>query len=449
MRIIMMLSPLFLLLGVNSSIAQNQQFSLAEAVQYAIQNHTMVQNAKLDQQSAKARVGEVRAAGLPQVNAFATATDNYKIMSQFIPASIFAPQAPANLIVPVAFGVRYSGMVGISIQQLLFDGTFFLGLKAAKVYTELSDKTLAKTKIDVAVNVTKAYYGVLVTEAQLQMLKANQERLDTLFSQTKALNEQGFAEKLDVDRLKVQVNNLKQQIANVERTYELSKGLLAYQMGLPDVYAPLTLTTKLEDIALPTDVARPDANFNPTNRIEYQELEVKRKLGEMNIKRYNVGYLPSLYLTGTPLGYNIGGRDYDIYFDKWYRFGNIGISVSMPVFDGLRKKYLVQQARMELFKVENFQKDLKRGFALEQAQASLNLQNSLEQLQIQKENMELAKEVMRVAKIKYSQGVGSSLEITEAETSYKTAETGYFSALYNALTAKTDYEKAFGQLKAD
>ncbi|MCS7004205.1 MAG: TolC family protein [Cytophagales bacterium] len=428
--------------------AQNQQFSLQQAIEYAVQNHSSVQNAKLDQQSARGRVGEVRAMGLPQVNAFVNITDNYKIMSQFIPANVFVQQAPPDLIVPVAFGVRHTGMAGISIQQLLFDGTFFLGLKAAKVYTELADKSLIKTKIDVAANVTKAYYGVLVTEAQLQMLKINEARLDTLFYQTKVLYQQGFAEKLDVDRLQVQVNNLKQQILHTERTYELSKMLLAFQMGLPDATEPIVLTTKLDEIQLNIDSLN-EGHFSVTDRIEYQQLEVQRKLNRMNIKRLNVGYLPTFYLTGTPLGYNVGGREYDIYFDKWHRFGNITLSISMPLFDGLRKKYMVQQARMELYKIENFQKELKRSFALEQNQAIRNLQSALEQLQIQRENMELAREVMRVAKAKYEQGVGSSLEIIEAETSYKNAETNYFSALYNALIAKTDYEKAFGKIKVE
>jgi outer membrane protein TolC len=171
--------------------------------------------------------------GLPQVNANIGYTNNFIIQRVFIPAKTFDPNAKDGDVVAAEFGVRNSGNAVASLSQLLFDGSYTLGLKAADVYKELSAKSLTQTKQQIAENVTKAYYGILVNEERLEILKLNMGRLDSLFNQTKALNLQGFVEKLDVQRLEVQKNNLSIEYKNVERLQELSYNLLKFQMGLP------------------------------------------------------------------------------------------------------------------------------------------------------------------------------------------------------------------------
>jgi outer membrane protein TolC len=423
-----------------------QKYSLQEAIDYGVKNSTQTKNAALDYQISKATVKEIRSQGLPQVNLSASVTDQFRVPNAFLPnksgTPFYAPGAPD--VLAFAFGVNYTGQAALSINQLLFDGTFFLGLRAAQIYSELAQKSSVSTEINVKANIAKAYYGVLVTTERAALLKQNIIRIDSLLKQTQEIFSNGLAERIDTMRLKVTLNNLKTDYDFTERTIELSKEVLKYQMGL-DNNVEVELTTTLSEVTV-------DANLLNTetpdykNRIEYSILETQLALDKMNIKQYKVGRYPSLYLTGTPLAYNTGAITI-AGLENWYRFGTIGLSASMPLFDGFRKQAKIESGKLKLQKTENQQADLKRAISVEQAQAKSNLELYLSKLSVQEENIALAKEVQRVANEKYKQGVGSSLEVLEAITSYKEAETNYFSALYNVLTAKTDYEKATGILK--
>ncbi|MFC0185060.1 TolC family protein [Pseudarcicella hirudinis] len=233
-----------------STYARAQQaFTLKEAVDYAVKNHINVKNAQTDIHSASARVNEIKAIGLPQINGNVGYTNNLIIQRVFIPAKTFDPSASESDVVAAEFGVRNSGTAGVSLNQILFDGSYTLGLKAADVYRELSQKSLTQTKQQVAENVTKAYYSILVNEERVKLLNLNIGRIDSLYRETKRLNEQGFAEKLDVQRIEVQENNLKIELKNVNRLQELSYYLLKFQMGMKTEES-IALTDKMESIKI-------------------------------------------------------------------------------------------------------------------------------------------------------------------------------------------------------
>lgn len=440
---------LLISLLITSTIAKSQNsYSLKEAVDYAIKNHVTIRNAQIDILNAEARVRELKGIGLPQVSANVGYTNNLIIQKAFIPAKTFDPKAAEGDVIAAEFGVANSGQAGIGLSQLLFDGSYTLGLKAADVYKELSTKALVQTKQQAAENVMKAYYGILVNEERIKLLNLNIGRLDSLMRDTKALNVQGFVEKIDVQRLEVQMNNLKIETKNVERLQELSYHLLQFQMG-KKITESVTLTDKLADIKLTDIVNDAGTEFNYKNRIEHSILQTQSQLAALDVKNQKAGYLPRVLLTGS-YAYSAGRPQFtDLITKPWFNAANIGLAVQVPIFDGFQRKYKIVQAENSLQKIKQSFELLENSIDLQIKQSQITLKNSVETLQEQKANMDLAKEVVRVSKIKYQQGVGSNLEVINAEIAYKEAQTNYFTTFYNALIARVDLDKAQGKLYAE
>ena len=433
-----------LLLVFSSTSLLAQQYSLKEAVDYAIVHHVQVKNAQLDVLSADAKVNEIRAIGLPQVNGSLSLTQNLIIQKMFIPAKTFNPSAPEGEVTAVEFGVKHLGYSNFGLSQLLFDGSYLLGLKASTVYKELSQKSLTQTKQQIAENVTKAYYGILVNEKRMGLLDVNISRLDSMLKDTRALNKAGFAEKIDVQRLEVQANNLRTERDNLVRLQELSYSLLKFQMSYP-MEEPLTLSDRLEMIQL-QNFEQKNAIFDYANRIEYSMLKTQENLAELDVKAQKSGYLPRLLFTAN-FGYNTGRKTFsDLINNAWFSNSTIGFTLQVPIFDGFSKKYKIVQSENSLRKVRQSYDLLKSSIDLQRSQSTISLKNALESLNEQKSNLDLANEISRVSRVKYQQGVGSSLEVLNAEASIKESQINYFTALYNALIAKVELEKANGTL---
>ncbi|MDB5261084.1 MAG: hypothetical protein JWQ14_365, partial [Adhaeribacter sp.] len=293
--------------------AGTQPLSLQQAIEFALQNQPVMKNAELQTQAAKAKVGEIRAIGLPQINTALEMTDNFKLQKSLVDVSAFGGGrqqvtiTPQNLgqlnggqnviLVPefvpstepvqpiysaFAFGLQYAGAAAISGSQLLFDGSYLVGLKAAKVYTDLARKQAEQTERDVIENVTKAYYGVLVTRERIGLLEQNLVRLERVLNETKEINKQGFAEKIDVDRLQVSYNNLKVEKDKADRLLAFSTDLFKFQMSL-NLNQPITLTDKLEEEVVDAQQVAV-ANFDYGQRIEFAILETQRDLALLDVK---------------------------------------------------------------------------------------------------------------------------------------------------------------------
>lgn len=436
-----------LLITGNGVLAQS--FSIREAIEYAVKNHINIKNGQLDIQNADAKVNEIKAIGLPQVNGSIGYTNNVIIQKMFVPANSFGnTSASPGDIMAIELGVANNGQAGISLSQLLFDGSYTLGLKAADVYKELSRKSLTQSKQQIAENVTKAYYGILVNEERMRLLDLNIGRLDSLFRETKALNAQGFVEKIDVQRLEVQLNNLKTEAKNVQRLQDLSYYLLKFQMGMKTTDV-VTLTDKLSNVNVNEVVPETNSEFKYANRIEYSILQTQDRLAELDLKNQKAGYLPRVVLSGS-YAYSAGRpKFFELITKPWFDAASISVGIQIPIFDGFSKKYKIIQSENNLRKVKQSFELLENSIDFQVKQTHLTLTNAFETLQEQKANMELAKEIVRVTKIKYKQGVGSNLEVINAETSYKEAQTNYFTTLYNALIAKVDVDKAVGKLYND
>jgi outer membrane protein TolC len=436
---------LFLL---TSLAASAQSFSLKQAVDYAITHQVQVKNSQIDLLNASAKINEIKAMGLPQVNGSVALTNNIVLQRAFIPARIFNPNAAEGELIAAKFGVDNSGFASVGLSQLMFDGTYLLGLKASSVYKDLAVKSVTQSKQQVAENVAKAYYGILVNEKRQGLLSLNVARLDTLLKETRELNKQGFVEKIDVQRLDVQANNLRTELDNVNRLQELSYSLLKFQMGYP-MEEPIRITESLEKIELATFNVSTKGDFNYTNRIEYSILQTQENLAELDLKSIKAGYLPRLVFNAN-YGYNAGANGFsDLLSKQWFDNAAVTVALQIPIFDGFSKKYKAVQSENNLQKVRQSYGLLKSSIDMQRTQASITMKNALESMKEQKANLDLANEISRVTRVKYQNGVGSNLEVLNAESSIKESQANYFTALYNALIAKVEVEKANGTLYID
>lgn len=443
--IVIALSVLPILSFAQSTGTGSSEFTLQAAIDYANKHNANYLNAEIDMKLADYRNKEFIGIGLPQISGSVDLKDYFEIPTSLLPGQFFG--APAGTFIPVKFGTQWNASAGISVSQIIFSSDYLVGLQAAKEFKTLSEKSLTRTKIETNVSVTKAYYNVLINRERLKTLTANIDRIKKIYDDTKALNQAGFVEKLDADRIELAYNNLLTEKEKVDRLIGLSETMLKFQMGYV-VSEPITLTDELKAEQFQDLASIADVKANYTSRPEFSLLESQQKINELDLKRYRYAYLPSLVAYGS-YQRNAQRTKFD-FFDseqKWFPIGLIGATLNVPIFSGGQKYYRIQQAKLNLVKTNNTMTYAKSAIDMETSAAAIMYKNAYASLQTQAKNKELAKSIFETTKKKYDAGVGSSLEIITAETALKEAETNYLSAVYDLIIAKTDLDKAQGNIK--
>ena len=452
-----------LLLGAFFTKAQNtNEFTVQQAVDYALKNTVQVRNALLDLQIQKQTNREITASAFPQISG--TVATNYfpnvavQSFPNFIAAATYgvlekegvkdgngnAILSPNDFgIVQAQFGTKYTASGGIDISQLLFDGQVFVGLMARKTALQFYEKQTEVTQQMIKVNVEKIYYQLVIGRQQLTSIDANIERFSKLLNDTKEIYKQGFAEKLDIDKVNVQLNNLLTERLKTQNQLEAGNAGLKFLLHMPQ-QEKLVLTDILSEDKLKENIL--DAAYNYADRKEYQLLQLGKKLNEYNVRRYKLSYLPTLAAFGNY--YKNAQRNKFNFFNNgpWFTSSLVGVKLSVPIFDGFAKAARVSKAKLELEKTNNNLEQLKSSIDNDVTQATLKMTSSLLTMDAQKQNMELAEKVYNTTKIKYDQGLGSNQEIYTAQSELKVAQNNYYSALYDAIIAKIDYLTAIGKL---
>lgn len=448
---IMLLCLLFVSLSTFAQESTAKRFTLEECIDYAFEHNENIIIANLEINASKAKTGEYLATGFPQIDAMASVNKNFILRKAFLPKQFVDPTAPEGEFVEIAFGTPYDGDLGISMSQMIFSGSYFVGVKASKTYQELSRKDHIKSKIDVVDAVTKAYYSVLVNQMLLGTIVSNFQRLDSLVQETTIMQENGFVELLDLNRTKVEYNNIKTHKANSERAVEISKELLKFQMGMP-VSNSIEITDKLNDLKFNLEEEL-EMDFSFEKRIEYSLLETNTQLAELEMKNNKSQYLPSLDLFFA-WGMNAGVSEFSTLSEfsnrrVWPTYQLAGLTLQVPIFDGLYKAKKIEQNKIKLKQLGYRRSMLENSIEMEVNQMRKTLVMNLDLLKSQEENSKLAESVYYQTKIKYQEGVGTNLEVIEADNAFKQAQSNYFNALYDALIAHVDYQKSLGILKID
>jgi outer membrane protein TolC len=454
-----------LLLAQAASAQQKYEIGVKEAVDIAFKNVNDLKNVRLDYQIAAARNKEITAAALPQVNGSLQGSHYLTLpLIQFPDAtelSVYDVLKKEGVKdgngVPITadgeFKVRnfsffspWNVNMGATLQQLLFEPQVFVGLKARKALLESSELGIKVAEDNVRVAVYKSYYAVLIGEKQLWYVQESLKRLQKLSHDMEVMFKNGFVERLDIDKTTVSLNNTTAIETQLRNGIANGYAVLKMTMGLSQ-----SDTLVLKDILTPAQIKEGllETGFSYEDRNEVKFLNNAKKLQGYDIRRYKLSYFPTLAAfysfqeTGqrSSAAMNAGGKPW-----FWYNTNQVGLSVSIPIFDGFSKKYKIQQSRLTLQKVENSLDQTKKGIDLEITIAKNTMTNAILNMDMQEDNMKLAEKVYNTEKKKYEAGMSSSFAILQSDTDLQQAQSNYFKSLYDAIIARVSYLKALGKL---
>jgi outer membrane protein TolC len=431
----------------NAAFAQEQKtihaFSLSDAVSYAQKNNLQVKNSLLDIDIQMQTNREIASAALPTIGSNLSGTNFLTIPTSLLPGQIFG--GAAGTFIPVQFGTKFNSTYGVNFSQILFDGQVFIALQARATSLDWKRKNAALTEENIKANIYKIYYQLSASKTQLNILDANIERLQKLANDAAVMYKNGFAEKLDVDKVNVQLNNLQTEKLKANNSVTIGFMGLKMLMGMP-VKDSLVLTDIINESNLSTDVLYED-NFEYGLRKDFQYLSTIQKLSQFNIKRYQLSFLPTITMNGAYTK-NAQRTKFD-FFDSdgnWFKTSLIGLNINLPIFTGMSRMAKVNKAKLELQQVDNQMTALKNNIDNELSQAKLNYMSSVATVNFQKKNMQLAENVYSQTKKKFEAGAGSNTEISAAQADLVAAQNNFMNALYTALISKVDLLKASGKL---
>ncbi len=447
--------------GTVTAQQQVDSFSAKGAVDFALQNSRQVKNALLDIEIQRQTNKEITAAAYPQLNASGNITYNPNVAVQTFPNFIAAATygvleaqgvkdgsgnsivSPADFgFVQAQFGSKYGINAGVDASQLLFDGQVFVGLQARKASIQFATATAAITNEQIKTNVYKIYYQLVVGQKQVLSIDANIERFELLLNDTKEIYKNGFAEKLDVDKVEVQLNNLRTEKLKAQNQIDAGYAGLKFLMSLPQKNQ-LILTDTLTDEEIKSGLL--DSAYNYNDRKEYQQLTYLKQLNNFNIKRYRLSKLPTLALSGN-FSKIAQRQKLDLFNGPYFTSSFVGLRLSAPIFDGGARNARIARAKLDFRKTANNIDLLQQSIDNDVAQARIRMKSAVITMDSQKQNIALAESVYNTTKLKYEQGLGSNQEIYNAQTELRVAQNNYYSSVYDAITAKIDYLRATGKL---
>lgn len=441
---------IFLVTTIWGQLLCQTPFTLEEAVEYAETNHISIQKSRLDIEDAEYQIKEILARAIPTINGNVEYQRFVQLPTQILPEGSFFEGDPDQGIPPnpeedleVQFGVKNALNAGLNFNATLFDGSVFVGIQASRLARELAASQIGVTQRDVRDQVYKAYFSVLIAKRNEDILRKNVDNLRQTLHETTEMYKSGFMEKLDVDRLEYSLSNLEMELENVGNLIYSTKNILKLQMGFP-MADSLEVVQSLDDFMdrqSAVTLLSEDYDFN--NRPEAHPLAISKELREMDIKQLRFGYIPTLVVFAN---YNQVLQANKLTDGKWFPSSVVGASLSVPIFDGRDRAMKINRAKVRLqhhlLDIENS----RRAFQLEVDNARNDFMTDLNKVTDSEENLELAESIYEVAQIKFREGVGSSVEMYQAESTFYQAQGRYINALYDFMVSKSNLEKALGKL---
>ncbi len=429
-------------LGANAQDVKS--LTLKEAINYALENKADAKKAKLKVENSEYQIQEVRSRALPQISANGNLTYNPVIQTTVIDGAGFGQ--PGTTI-QAAFGQKWVSTAGVSLTQALFDQTVFTGLKAAKSTREFYQINEQLTEEQVIERVANNYYQVYVQRQKLTVIDSTYKNTTKVRNIIKGQFDNGLAKKIDLDRILVKISNINTQRQQVLNAVQIQENALKFYMGMP-------IETQIEIPQTAFEVSPQSLSEvpNTANRTEYLLLKKQEQLLTYQKKAVEANYYPTLSLNA---GYNyigqgpvmpIGGKPADGVY--WSDFSSIGLNLKVPIFTGFGTRAKVRQADIDLRSIKEDLNDTKLSLDLAFANAKTQIDNSLTTINNQKENAQLAKEVLDNTRNNYVQGLASLTDLLDAENSLTEAQNNYTSAILDYKLAEIQLIKSKGELKS-
>jgi outer membrane protein len=422
--------PLLLPAQQQSKDSVLQKATIENVIQYAIKRQPLIQQSLIDQETTETTIKSKLADWYPQVNF------NYLFQHNFeVQTAVIGGEARK-------LGVENTSSLQFTATQNLFNRDVLLASRTAKDVRRLAKQNTSNTKIDVAVNVSKAFYDVLATEQQIKVSYEDITRLERSLKDAKAQYNAGVADKTDYKRATIALNNAKALLKGHEELIKAKQEYLKALMGYP---ASQPIDIVYDSLQMENEVALDTLQtINFAGRIEFQLLETQRRLQQANVRYNKWSYLPNVYASGA-YNFNFQNDQFSKTYNTNYPNSYAALNLSIPIFQGGKRKYNIQQAEWELKSLDWQEINLKNSINSEYAQALAVYKSSLASYLALKENMELAREVYDVINLQYRSGVKTYLEVITSESDLRTARINYYNALYLLLSSKIDVQKALGQ----
>ncbi len=433
---------LFLFGCTTLQIAQAQErWSLNDAVDYALQNAWDLKTSDLDIRDAEEQIREYRAIGLPQIDGKLDYQRFIELPTSIIPAGSFGPNNPPEDL-PVQFGVNNNINAGVELSTMLLDGSYFIGLKAIRQYRDLAQKEKRLTEFELKYAVREAFYAVLLAKKARTVLEANIENLEKSLEETRAFYENGFLEKLDVDRLELSLRNLRTELKNQDRMIQLAKNALKFRMNYSqdkEISLEGDLYDYVEDESLVSDLV--GISPTPERRPEFKLLQANLMLQSLDIKQNKYRRYPKIFGFASYTEQLQGNRISD---SQWFPNSLVGFNLSVPIFSAWDTQAKIDRAEIAYEKVQIQLSQFQAANAMEVRNATINMQQSREILEDRQASVEQAREIYVIAQIKFKEGVGSSVELTQAERELYNAQGQNIQAAHQLLVAQMELDKALG-----
>jgi outer membrane protein len=459
MKVIHLKFLLVLMLISSTLSAQNKPYVLTvdQAKDYALQHNRSLMNARDQESSANEKFKEVRAQGLPQIDGSVNFMTyfNYKMNFSFGGSSGAPPdfsQPPfddgdralmsymGSMFSSEPIVMKNSMAADVKVSQLVFSGQYWVGLQTAKIAKRLANQNVTMNEQDTRESIANSYYTILVLEQNQRIYQKDIEDMTASLQHTGNLFQNGVLEATDVDQVKVALNQLRNGEKALERAIQLNYNLLRFQLGVePD--AQITLADDINKVLISVN---PDStlatDFDITNNISYTLTESQVQLSRKQLDMQSWAYAPTI--AGY---YSYTQKIVTTSFDMTPK-NLAGVTMSVPIFSSGMRAAQVSQSKISLDIAKRNQEIVKEGLETQKNQLLFNYQNALENFNTQKENVDLATRVYTSIQNKYNQGMVSSLDLTQAEMNYLTAENNYLSSVLTMLQAQTALDKLYNKI---
>lgn len=428
----------------NTPTSSIKNLTLKEAINYALENKADAKKAKLKVENSEYQIQEVRSRALPQISANGNLTYNPVLQTTVIDGANFGQ--PGSTI-QANFGQKWISTAGVSLTQALFDQSVFTGLKAAKSTREFYQINEQLTEEQVIERVANNYYQVYVQRQKLTVIDSTYKNTTKVRNIIKGQFDNGLAKKIDLDRILVKISNINTQRQQVLNAVQIQENSLKFYMGMP-IETQIVIPNTAFEVSPQSLSEIP----NTSNRTEYLLLKKQEQLLTYQKKAVEAGYYPTVSLSA---GYNyigqgpvmpIGGKPADGVY--WSDFSSIGLNLKVPIFTGFGTRAKVRQADIDLQSIKEDLNDTKLSLDLAFANAKTQIDNSLTIINNQRENAQLAKEVLDNTRNNYIQGLASFTDLLDAENSLTEAQNNYTSAILDYKLAEIQLIKSKGELKS-
>ena len=441
---------LFLLLACLGIQAQETKksysFSLQQAIEHALQYNYAAKNSGLDIEAAKKKKWETTATGLPQINAGLDYTNNFELQKSLIPAEFFGGQ-PGEFA-EVAFGTKHTMIDRSTLSQLIFDGSYIVALQASKTYLQYFESSKKKTDLEVREMIINSYGNVLLAEENISILEKNKATLEKTLFDTEQTFKNGLIEEENVEQLKITLSSINSSLNYTKRFKDISYNMLKINLGI-ELEEELSLTDKLENLTTSNlDMALTGSSFEVKNSIDYALSTnfVEQRALEMKLEKSK--FLPSLS-ANLNFGYNAFGNQFEFFTSnqKWFNYSNLGVGLNVPIFSSFGKTAKVQQAKIALEQAQTQLTETEQRLKLQYQNAKSDYEYSVEQYFSSKENLSLAERIEKKQQVKFTEGLSTSFDFTDAQRQLYSAQQSYLQSMVDIISKKAALEKAIGQVK--